>query len=220
MIKKIFIGLALAVVLCGVAIAYMVHSNNERVRLENIENNHHILVNNIIRSNHVDADAINEMRTEIADIPELKQYDEALQKYLEIAAAEAEGANACPVTISVNAKGPKGEGLWDASVNITNNSDKEIKFVDFEIVGTTAAGETISCKNKTKCRWSEMKPSETAKTGIWTLSLEKDMNKDAFSVRDIYIEFADGSLWPGNPECITNLETLKSAFNDGMKTLL
>lgn len=215
MLKKIFLGLGAVVIICVAVGAYFVHANNEQVKLENIQASHISIVNKIIGSGEIDVQAINEMRQAIAKMPEFKDYDDVLQIYINIAKGVYVSEKQ-PVTIEVNANGPSSKGTWDASVVVTNNTDKNIDHVDFEIIGENTAGETVSCKNKTKCRWSDLKAGETAKTGVWTLYLEKDMNKDMFKANDVQIYYSDGSTWIFIPAMLKNLESLKTAFEKGL----
>lgn len=216
MIKKIFLGLGLVVVICIAIGAYVTHTNNERVRFETIEANHIHIVNKIISSNEIDVQGIKEIKQAVADEPDFKEYVEILNKYLEIADKGEEAYNDSPVQIVVNTKQPTPSGTWDASVVITNKTEKDIEHVDFEIVGINAAGETIACKNKTKCRWTDLKAGTSAKTGFWTLYLEKDMMKDAFSARDVQVYFTDGTTWVYVPAALKNMDALKEAFSNAI----
>lgn len=213
MIKKIFGGLIAAVILIALIGAYVIHSNNQRIKYETIEQNHIKIVNQIVRDAKIDTEAIQTMRQDIADLSEFKAYDDVLSQFLTLA---AKAPDACPVTITVRPKSMGGDA-WNASVSMTNTNDKTVDKIDFQIVADNPSGTTISCSQKTKCRWTNLKPGATANCGYWTIHLEPEMNISTFRAADVYIEFTDGTIWSGLPECQQQLPQLKAAFEQAIE---
>lgn len=166
-----------------------------------------------IKFNDFSGYEISSLRSEIEGIEEFLPLDSVLNKM-----EETDSYNVfydptdCPVDIKIYAKGPSSVSGWEVSFNITNKSEKVVKYVYLTVEAKNTVDDVVRDEFGTRCKWTgPLNPKQSKNNGLyWTLYLGSQINRKSFTATDVKVEFMDGSVWP---ESNDNSKMLHEIFN-------